>query len=110
MNRTIKEAIVKRFFYDTHEQFKAALVRLHRRLQLRQTTQDTARPHILRNHLQTLDARGGQIYSEPNPPNAETKQVFSRLLSQLTTTRVTVLRLYPKIQPGRTNCRFGILF
>ena len=55
MNRTIKDATVKRFHYDDHEQLQAAPHRLHRRLQLRPPPQDPRRAHSVRIHLQTVD-------------------------------------------------------
>ena len=55
MNRTIKEATVKRYHYDSHAQLDRHLARLHQRLQLRPPAEDTARPHAIRIHLQMLD-------------------------------------------------------
>ena len=45
MNRTIKDATVKRYFYETHDQLRTHLRDLRRRLQLRQAAQDPQRPH-----------------------------------------------------------------
>ena len=57
MNRTIKEATVQRYHYDSHQQLAPASRRLRQRLQLRPTPQDPQRPHTLRIHLQSLDTR-----------------------------------------------------
>ena len=43
MNRTIKDATVKRFHYDSHDQLRRHLRRLRRRLQFRPQAQDPAR-------------------------------------------------------------------
>jgi hypothetical protein len=76
MNRTIKEATVKRFFYDTHEQLKAhlsdfiAAYNFARRLNtLRGLT-----PYETICKLWTPTAR--QIYTRPHPPNAGTKHLL----------------------------------
>ena len=57
MNRTIKDATVKRYHYDDHDQLEPASRRLRRRLQLRTPTEDPQGPHTLRVHLQTMDNR-----------------------------------------------------
>jgi transposase InsO family protein len=75
MNRTIKDATVKRYFYDTHNQLKAHLTDSTARLQLRPKTQDSQRPYALRIPLQNMDANPRQIYPKPNPSNAGTKQL-----------------------------------
>jgi transposase InsO family protein len=75
MNRTIKEATVKRFFYDTHEQLKAHLSDFIAAYNFSSATQDPSGPHTLRSHLQTLGPRLRQIYTRPNPPNAGTKHL-----------------------------------
>jgi transposase InsO family protein len=62
MNRTIKDATVKRFHYDSHDQLRTHLARLHGSLQLRAQAQDPRRPHALRIHLQNLDIRARSIH------------------------------------------------
>ena len=57
MNRTIKDATVKRFHYDRPRPAPAASRRLRRRLQLRPPAEDPEGPHALRVHLQMLDRR-----------------------------------------------------
>ena len=49
MNRTVKDATVKRYFYEIHDHPDAA-AKLRRRLQLRQTPQNPQRPHPIRVH------------------------------------------------------------
>ncbi len=56
MNRTIKEATVKRFHYDMHDQLRSHLGDFDQRLQLRPTVEDPQGPHPLRSHLQNLDS------------------------------------------------------
>jgi Integrase core domain len=46
MNRTIKDATVKRFHYETNDQLRPSR-RLHHRLQLRAPAKDPAGPHSL---------------------------------------------------------------
>ena len=75
MNRTIKDATVKRYFYETHDQLRAHLARLRRRLQLRQTPQDSQRLHSIRVRLQNLDFTARKIHSQPAPANAGTKHL-----------------------------------
>ena len=57
VNRTIKQATVKRFHYDDHQQFETHLAELRRRLQFRPAPEDAQRSHALRVHLQMLDIR-----------------------------------------------------
>ena len=52
MNRTIKDATVKRYHYETTT-IAPASRRLRRRLQFRPPAEDPQRPHALRVHLQT---------------------------------------------------------
>ena len=74
MNRTIKDATVRRYYYDSHDQLRHHLRLIPGRLQLRPQAQDPARPHPLRVHLQDLDKRAATLQARPAPPNAGTKQ------------------------------------
>ena len=67
MNRTLKEATVRRYHYETNRQLERAPRRLPRRLQLRQATEDPTRPHALRSHLQSL-GRGTELASNSTQP------------------------------------------
>ena len=51
MNRTIKDATVKRYFYKIPRSAAHASAGLRQRLQLRQKAQDPQRPHPLRIRL-----------------------------------------------------------
>jgi transposase InsO family protein len=48
MNRTLKEATVRRYHYQTHGPLKGPPRRFPLRLQLREATQDPTRPHAER--------------------------------------------------------------
>lgn len=54
MNRTLKEATVRRYHHETHPQLEDHLAALPGRLQLCQATEDPMRPNVLRGHLQGL--------------------------------------------------------
>ncbi len=77
MNRTIKEATVKRFHYDSHDQLRThladfmAVYNFARRLK----TLNGLNP--LRIHLQDMDIRARQIHPEPNPPHAGTEHLVN---------------------------------
>jgi hypothetical protein len=73
MNRTIKDATVKRYHYDSHEQLAQPSRGLPRCLQLRPPSQDPQRPHALRVHLQDLDFRARSIHRRSDPPDAGTE-------------------------------------
>src|SRR5262245_18438286 len=75
MNRTIKDATVKRFHYETHDELPAHLADLRQRLQLCQASQDPQGPHALRIHLQGLDERPRAIHPQSVPANAWTKHL-----------------------------------
>ena len=75
MNRTIKEATVKRYHYDSHEQLEAHLADFIRRLQFRPTPEDPQGSHTLRIHLQNLDKRAQTIHPQSDPSNAGTKHL-----------------------------------
>ena len=74
MNRTLKEATVKRFHYDAHDQLRRHLgdfgndYNFGRRLK-------TSRALPLRNYLQSLDSRTETFQAQPAPPNAGIKHL-----------------------------------
>jgi len=61
-NRTIKDATMKRFHYEDHDQLRRHLSELRRCIQLRTKTEDPQRPHALRVHMQMLDFRARKIH------------------------------------------------
>lgn len=71
MNRTIKDATVKRFHYDDHAQLRSLLATFID-VQLWTTIKDPQRPHTIRIHMETLDKRAVPIHHRPNPSNAGT--------------------------------------
>ena len=74
MNRTIKDATVRRYHYDTHQQLETNLADFIA-LQLRQAAQDATRPHALRVHLQNMDRSASALHLKPAPPYRGTKHL-----------------------------------
>jgi hypothetical protein len=72
MNCTIRDATVKRFSSETHDQWRT---RLARRRQLCPKAKDAEQPHTLRIRLQNLDIRAGTIHPKPDLPDAWTKHL-----------------------------------
>jgi RNA-directed DNA polymerase len=74
MNRTIKEATVRRFHYDSHDQLRTHLAdflaayNFARRLK-------TLGGLALRTHLQNLDIRARSIHPRSDPPDAGTENL-----------------------------------
>jgi transposase InsO family protein len=66
MNRTLKDATVKRYHYDSHDQLRAHLQPLRGRLQPRPPAQDAARPHALRVRLPDLDEEPERFRLDPS--------------------------------------------
>jgi hypothetical protein len=73
MNRTIKDATVKRFHYDSHEPTPRPL---RRGPQLRPPPQTPARPHAPRIHLQDMGRNARALPCKPAPANAGTKHLI----------------------------------
>jgi Integrase core domain len=78
MNRTIKDATVKRYFYETHDQLRAHLRDFVDAYNLRQTPQNPQGPHPIRIRLQSLDFTASEIQTQPAPANAGTKHLAYR--------------------------------
>jgi hypothetical protein len=74
MNRTIKEATVKRYHYDSHDQLTAHLHDLINACNYGRR-QDPARPHTLRIHLQNMGNPTRTVYTRSAPSNAGTKHL-----------------------------------
>ena len=76
MNRTIKDATVKRFHYDSHDQLRRHLqdfidaYNFGRRLK----TLKGLTPY---EYLQTVDFRAGSIHHQSDPSNAGTEHLAS---------------------------------
>ena len=75
MNRTLKEATVRRYYYKSHEQLRTHLTGLRRLLQLRQAPQDPQGAHPFRAHLQVLDRRPEHLQRRSNPPLSGTEHL-----------------------------------
>ena len=63
MNRTIKDATVKRYFYETHDQLRTNFAR---------RLENSQRPHPIRIHLQCLDFAAAAIQNQSDRANAGT--------------------------------------
>ena len=61
MNRTLKEATVRRYHYENHKQLKDHLAALSGCLQLRKEVENPPRAHASRIHLQMLDRKPGSV-------------------------------------------------
>jgi len=79
MNRTIKDATVPRYFYESHDQLRTHLRDFVDALQLRQKAQDPQRHDPLRVHLQSMDFPARTIQSQPAPQKPGTKQLVDRV-------------------------------
>ena len=75
MNRTIKEATVKRFHYETHEQLRTHLTDFATAYNFARRLKTPQRPHTLRSHLQSMDQRAKSIQTRSDPSNAGTKHL-----------------------------------
>ena len=77
MNRTLKEATVKRYHYDTHRQLKAHLAAFLDAYNFAKRLKTLTRPHTLRSHLQSLGRRAGPLLTRPNPLDLGTEHLGS---------------------------------
>src|SRR3954447_12082870 len=75
MNRTIKDATVKRYHYERSRPVAPPSRRLRRRLQFRTPSEDPQRPHAIRVRLKMLDFRARPIQTQPTPSNAGTEHL-----------------------------------
>ena len=74
MNRTIKEATVKRFHYDSHDQLRTRLADFMAAYNCA-PAQDAQRPHTLRIHHQNLDLGASPVHCQSDPPHAGTEHL-----------------------------------
>jgi hypothetical protein len=71
MNPTLKEATVRRYPYETHDQLQGHLAtflaadNLAKRLK---TLRGLTSSHLLRTHLQMLDRKSGSVQAQSTPP------------------------------------------
>ncbi|ABA04554.1 integrase, catalytic region [Nitrobacter winogradskyi Nb-255] len=80
MNRTIKDATVKRFHYDNHDQLRRHLQDFIKAYNFGRRLKTLKAPHTLRVHLQTMDFRARSIHHRSNPSNAGTEHLGHRLI------------------------------
>ena len=74
MNRTIKEATVQRYCYESHGQLRRHLDHFAAPT-TSLPTEDPQGPHALRVHLQGMDQQSRTIQSQSAPANAGTKHL-----------------------------------
>ncbi len=77
MNRTLKEATVKRYYYETHDQLRSHLADFVAAYNFARRLKTLYGSHPLRIHLQDLDKRARPIHPRSNPSNAGTKHLGS---------------------------------
>lgn len=75
MNRTIKDATVKRFHYDDHDQLRRHLADFVSAYNFGRRLKTLTGLNALRIHLQKLDNRARSIHPRSNPSNAGTEQL-----------------------------------
>ena len=75
MNRTIKDATVKRDFHETHDQLRTHPRDFVDAYNFARRPKDPQRPHPIRIRLQSLDFKASEIQPQSAPENAGTKQV-----------------------------------
>jgi len=74
MKRTIKDATVKRYHYDSHSPLRSYPADFMNAY-LRSPLEDAARSHSLRIHVQNLDIRAISIHPKSDPPDAGTERL-----------------------------------
>jgi hypothetical protein len=74
LNRTLKDATVRSYHYESHEQLREHPGRL-RGLQLRQAAEGSRRTHALRSHLQSLDEGAAALQAIAGPPHIGTEHL-----------------------------------
>lgn len=77
MNRTIKEATVKLYHYDSHTQLAAHLHDFADAYNYGRRRKTLRGPDTLRIHLQNLGNRARTVYTQSAPSNAGTKDLGS---------------------------------
>jgi len=75
MNRTIKEATVKRFHHDNHDQLRTHLADFMAAYNFARRLKTLSGLTPIRMHLQDMDIRARQIHPKPDPPDAGTEQL-----------------------------------
>jgi hypothetical protein len=75
INRTIKEATVKRFHYESDDQLRTHLAGFMAAYNFARLLKNASRPHTLRIHRQDLDVRARPAHRQPDPRDAGTKHL-----------------------------------
>jgi transposase InsO family protein len=79
MNRTLKEATVQRYYYETHDQLRQHLADFVSAYNFGRRLKTLKGLTPLRVHLQNLDERASALQNQSSPPNAGTKYLSSDL-------------------------------
>jgi len=107
MNRTLKDATVKRYYYETHDELRTHLDHFVQAYNYARR-QDPQRPHPLRGHLQSLDKRTSQIHPRSNPSNAGTKHLRPRMTSGISSCRRTWVEVVTELRKHRNKRDLGV--
>jgi transposase InsO family protein len=75
MNRTIKDATVKRFHYNTHDQLRRHLANFISAYNFARRLKTLKGLTPYQVHLQTMDKRARTLQAQSAPPNAGTKHL-----------------------------------
>ena len=75
MNRTLKEATVKRYHYANHDQLREHLKNFVDACNYARRLKTLKGPHAIRTHRQMLDRKTEIIQTESNPPHAGTEHL-----------------------------------
>lgn len=73
MNRTIKDAAVKRYHYADHDELRRFLPLFFEAKKTQSPAQKPPQPHNLRIYLLDLDERAQTLQTRPVTPHAENK-------------------------------------
>jgi len=75
MNRTIKDATVRRYYYESHEQLRQHLANFVSAYNVGRRAQDAQGPHPLRVHLQSLGFPAPTLLYQSAPANPGTEHL-----------------------------------
>ena len=77
MNRTIKDANVKRFYYESHDQLRKHLGDFVAAYNFARRLKSAPRAHAIRSDLQSVDRSANTVHIKSAPPIAGTKHLGS---------------------------------
>ena len=85
MNRTLKDATVKRYHYESHDRLCEHLATFVDAYNFRQAPEDPTRPHALRAHRPMLDRRARTLHTRSSPSHAGTEHLGFGPINRLAT-------------------------